>query len=97
MAICPTPQPKPQQIHHAQFFSALRAEIIDIFDANVCLPSVILVPSSVIPAILFVIPAKAGIQTIRQLHYQTDIHNINLRFLKFPKTSLADFHVSRPN
>jgi len=82
-ALVPPLQPKPQQIHHPKFFSALGAKIIDILNADVRLPSVI-------PAILSVIPAKAGIHIRRR----TDIHNINLGFLKFPKTSLAGFQFS---
>jgi len=48
----------------------------------------------VIPAFLFVIPVETGIQIIPQLLRRTDIHNISLRFLKFPETSLTDFQLS---
>ena len=67
--VSPALQPKPQQIHHPEFFPALGAQIINILDTNILK------------------------HDIRQLRRGTDIHNINLRFLKFPETSLADFHV----
>ena len=56
--VSPALQPKPQQIHHPEFFPALRAKIIDILNANICLPSVI-------PAIFFVIPVEMRIQIIQ--------------------------------
>ena len=75
-----------------QFLPALWAQIIDILNADVRIPSVIPAPLSIIPVIFFVIPVKTGIQIIRQLRREADTHNISLRFLKFPETSLAGFH-----
>ena len=76
-------QPKPQQIHHTQFFPALGAKIMDILNTDVRLPSVI-------PAFLFAIPVETGIQIICQFCCKTPIQNIF--FLKFSEASLAGFH-----
>ena len=62
---------KPQQVHYTQFFPALGAKIIDIFNVDINLPSVI-------PAIPSVIPVETGIH----IRCGADIRNITLRFLK---------------
>ena len=66
-------QTKTQQIHHTHFFPALKAQIVDILNANV--------------------PEK----NIRLFCCGAYIHNVNLRFIKFPETFLAGFHVLSPS